>query len=234
MNRDWHAYWNARAFTGNIGRKEALRQVGKTVLGQPIDAEQVNLLVHHIKTTLDLGSDDQALDLGCGNGLITSLLAENVQSVLGIDYAEALIQTARHNHSSEGVRYRVAELTNLQDAGDFSHINKVWSCEVLHYIDPEKYRTLLAFLSSHLRHGYRILMSGIPDKDRIRSFYNTPERWTHYQESLARGEEQIGYWWLRSEVENIARQEGMSTVFVDLPSSYYTAHYRFDVLLEAA
>ena len=52
---------------------------------------------------LDIGPGSHVLDLGCGPGLFSILLAKSGVKVTGIDYSAAMIKKAEDNASEEGV-----------------------------------------------------------------------------------------------------------------------------------
>jgi len=76
--RDWRYYWN---HADQVFGDEPLRQVGKTVSGQTIEPAVLGAIVADIVLRLDLGGSDSVLDLCCGNGLITSRIAEHTKSM---------------------------------------------------------------------------------------------------------------------------------------------------------
>jgi len=54
------------------------------------------------------------LELGCGTGYFTDVIAETAQSVLATDISEAMLAVAReHGEGLENVRYRVLDALNL-------------------------------------------------------------------------------------------------------------------------
>lgn len=48
-----------------------------------------------IRRVLRLNTADRLLDLGCGTGILASLLAPHVRSILALDYSEHALETAR-------------------------------------------------------------------------------------------------------------------------------------------
>ena len=87
-----------------------------------------------------VGRDARVLDLGCGSGWATRLLAEQASegSVIGIDIADEMIETARAASTDFGkVEFRIASAENLPfEDRYFSH---AFSMESLYYYeDMEK------------------------------------------------------------------------------------------------
>lgn len=53
------------------------------------------------------------LDLGCGSGNKTELLAESGRLIVGLDLDPAMIELARSRHLAPGLEYRVGDLTDF-------------------------------------------------------------------------------------------------------------------------
>lgn len=235
MTIDWQLYWASRPQSLDGSIEEALAQVGKTRFGKPVPPEQITLLVEYIAETLRLSPDMAALDLGCGNGLITHALATRVEHVVGFDYSPALLETARKHFSASNVSYRTGDLTRMESqALHLSAIDVAWSIEVIQNLDPTTLPNLLSWLEKVLVPGGRFLASGIPDIDRIRSFYNTEERWRMHLENEREGREQMGHWWSKDDLSDAAETAGLQIEFVTLPEDFYTSTYRVDALLSKA
>jgi len=230
----WRSHWQSIDTSGSGSIDEALRQVGKTLLGKPVAPKQVEILINHIATQLALVPTDRVLDCGCGNGLLTSCLAGRVAEVLGIDYSQPLLNIARTLYARDNIRYALDDLANMNGTTiEAQHFNKAWSCEVLQHLLPADARRLFDSLGRVLIPGYKILACGIPDRTHLRDFYNTPERWELYCRNMQQGGDQIGYWWGRAELSQLAAEAGMGITFIEQPPALYTSHYRFDILLEA-
>ena len=94
-------------------------------------------------------------------------------------------------------------------------------------------RALLSALIDQIGNGMVFFASGIPDRARIREFYNTPERWAYYERRMAEGTEQIGHWWEREELVGLCSEFGLTCTLVEQPGSLYTSHYRFDARISS-
>lgn len=230
--RDWRAHWSGTPAAGSAETDDALRQVGKTVLGVPVDDSQLDLIVHGIADRLELDSTDHVLDLGCGNGLITERIARVAGTVCALDVSPSLIGDARRYRNPPNVTYRVADLGDGVGLGACPHPrHKAYAYEVFQHLVAEDVDSLLKGLTAHSPEGLRLWVGSIPDRARIRAFYDTPERWDLYLRRTAEGTEQIGTWWDREELCETAQRSGFGCSLFDQPENLYTAHYRFDALL---
>lgn len=88
-------------------------KIGERVVPQNIDSEKeyVNFLFHlfcyqYVKTIIPQQST--VLDLGCGDGYGTQILAKNVEKIIGIDIDPLIIEKAREKYDA-GVDFAVYE-----------------------------------------------------------------------------------------------------------------------------
>ncbi len=101
-------------------------------------------------------------DLGCGYGFLTYMLAflSEKRTVTGIDYDEDKIQTADHCFSkNEQIRFEAADVTDCR----FPRSDVFILSDMLHYLVPEKQRSVLSKCVERLNPGGMII---IRDADR--------------------------------------------------------------------
>ena len=225
--RNWRKYWRELEVESVPCMNEALRQVGKTVLGRPVESCHLDTIVDAVVTGLDLSSGDAVLDLGCGNGVVTERVADRVERIAGIDVSEPLIEAARAHRLRPNCTYHVGDLAEL---GPFpiEGVTKVYSYEVLQHLSMEETRSLFGVLVDRLGEDLMFFAGSIPERAKLRTFYDTPERWTYYERRVAEGTEQIGRWWGRDELAALCDEFGLAFTPQDQPESLYTSHYRFD------
>lgn len=60
-----------------------------------------------------LGSGRRALDIGCGTGRYTVLLADRYDDVVGVDAAPAMIEIAERDRSRPNIRYQTRDVMSL-------------------------------------------------------------------------------------------------------------------------
>lgn len=229
---DWRAYWEA--FPGKFGEHEFCRQVGRTARGGvPTGPDELARLMTQLVDGLALGPDDVLLDLCCGNGLLTRALAARCAVAAGVDFSSAMIELARRHHAGPGVTYLQGSVLDLQPAlfGDTPAFDKVVMVESLQYFTPEALPALLDGIRRVSAPQVTVLFSGVLDRDRIWSFFDTPERRASYEQQRREGREVMGRWWSSDEVVAVARAHGFTCELLPQDPALNTAHYRFDARL---
>jgi cyclopropane fatty-acyl-phospholipid synthase-like methyltransferase len=229
---DWKDFWNR--FPTQFTKDDFLKQVGKTVHGQPISGEQLEKLILDVVQKLDLKEDDITLDLCCGNGVITSAIAEKCHYTVGVDFSEPLIEIAQSQHNRINTKYfnipvLDATLQNLQMPKPFT---KVYMYEALQYFQEEQLSRLIQTLLALSGEEVTILFASVPDKGKIWEFYDTPERQREYEIRKNQGTEAIGTWWEKSFIGQICSDYGLQCEFLPQYELSHTAHYRFDVRIK--
>ena len=59
------------------------------------DLDQTKLIAQDVAAKLELGPEDDLLDVGCGSGLLLSILRERCRSVFGVDFAASQLALGR-------------------------------------------------------------------------------------------------------------------------------------------
>jgi len=232
-------FWNT--FPLEHGQKEFFKQVGKTVQGKPISAEQFQRILSDIESYLGLDGQDDVLDLCCGNGLVTQEIAKLCRSIVGIDFSEPLIETARQNHQPSNARYLHRSVLGLSpenatpqesevDFPQSGRYSKFYMYEALQHFKPEDLEPLLKSLLRISSEEVVVLLASVPDKSRIWDFYNTPERRSDYEERVRLGSDSMGTWWDGAFVTSVAKDVGLNCEIKQQDSILHTSHYRFDLV----
>lgn len=100
---------------------EALKERQSVMWGNgPFDriAESLEDLHVSVADALGVRAGERALDLGCGTGRVAELLAPSGATIVGIDLAPGLIETAKERAAERGldIDYRVGDCEQLEDA----------------------------------------------------------------------------------------------------------------------
>jgi SAM-dependent methyltransferase len=232
--REWRSYWRGKTKLDSADLDTSLSQVGKTTLGKPVAPEQVQLIVDRIRDALMLTPSDRVVDLGCGNGLLTVRVANLVKAVQGFDISPSLIASAQEFHGAGNCSYLVSDIVGEAWVPQLPpDVRKFYTYEVLQHLSTGEFTSLLTTLRRSRPEGFLLLAASVPDRSRLRAFYDTPERYALYERNVALGEEQIGHWWGRDELQEACSSLKLTCRFMEQDRKLYTAHYRFDVLISS-
>ncbi len=206
-------------------RKDFWRQVRRTINGEPVDESQIQLIQQQIHLLLNLNENDNLLDIGCGNGALISPFSKEVNTLLGIDISDYLIEIANEFFSSDNVSFKVAGIGDVIDDSVYTVFNKVVLYGVSSFIDD---KTLLEFIIWYFKQNNRRLMLGnVRDRELAREFYgkNINE---HLLNDISSS---MGIWRNKKWFEKIADDQGLNLEFHKMPQEFYANKYYFDVVL---
>ena len=123
-------------------------------------ASFVPKLASKVQTWLSANSSDTILDLGCGDGVLTSQIAQACTRVIGLDSSSNLIAAAAKSYpASEKLQWEVADVRALEQSTFLQEregtFDKVFSNAALHWILREEGSRV-----SVLRAAYKALKPG--------------------------------------------------------------------------
>ncbi|XP_070570602.1 demethylmenaquinone methyltransferase-like isoform X2 [Ptychodera flava] len=111
-----------------------------------------------ITSMMKLDATDNVLDIGCGSGSLTKLIASQVKDVTGIDKSPSMIDVATRYQSTDNITYVVADACDLGILDKYGEtFDKVVVCFVLHWnanIEP-----LLKSTHQYLKSGGQCYMN---------------------------------------------------------------------------
>jgi cyclopropane fatty-acyl-phospholipid synthase-like methyltransferase len=209
-----------------------LKQVGKTVNGSEVGEDVLTIIVNHVAEQLGLTNSDKLVDLGSGNGLLTVRLSKMVRKVIGADFVEDLLTYACRYNRSHNVVYVQSDILNIcEDILDGATALTMY--EVLQHLSLEDFYGLMMGFAG-LKSGARFFIGGVPDKDKLRNFYDTDEKYEYFMKCESNNQPHLGRWWTKSEISEIAENSGWIMRYVAQPDILYTSYYRFDAVLVKA
>lgn len=139
--------------------------------------------IQHTQIILNLVSKfgiGKILDVGCGDGYITSLIFEKFKGVIGIDISEKAIKLAREKN--QGVTFAVASCTNLPFSD--RSFDTIVASEVIEHVNYNDGKSFLKEARRVLTPKGRIIIS-TPNLSNIymkylQVFYKNPEHLKEY------------------------------------------------------
>lgn len=230
---NWHEFWQHYRPIKSFNEEDFLYQIGKTVNGKTIADNVFKAIIEDIRNGLKLSSDDNLLDLCCGNGILTKSLSGFVNQIVAVDFSEMFIENAVRYNKSNNIEYFVSDVLNIDKMELKNKFSKVLIYDALASFTPESIELLLEILDSNLMPNALVMIGSVLDNSRKFRFYDTFSRkWYYfYNIRLLHKENGIGRWWDKAEIENIASNTGFMISFFNENPVIHTAHYRFDCVL---
>lgn len=114
-----------------------LKKDNELSMGSKRSNEYYNNVAKRIKKNLNISLEDNVLDYGCSNGLLTNIIVKNTKSIIGIDFVPELIERAKIIAKSEklsNIDYYSGDLTDKHKI-DLNNIDKVYLHSVIHNLD---------------------------------------------------------------------------------------------------
>ncbi|MDX1668840.1 MAG: class I SAM-dependent methyltransferase [Limnobacter sp.] len=216
-----------------VGDKDYWAQVKRTVNGQPVSEDDIRMITDAIRYGLDLkpGQDDRLLDLGCGNGALTSLLYDSVSRVVGVDFSEYLISVAQRDFQKPGQYDYLVDDANhyLKSTHEGELFNKVLLYGCFAYF-PDAEGTL-SLIRQRMPNVERVFIGNMPDLNLVDKFYY---KGVPSEAELLDFNSKIGIWRTEDEFTELSAKAGWKAQFTRMPKEFYAAHYRYDVILSPA
>jgi SAM-dependent methyltransferase len=181
-------YWEDRAlrFAGERGGLAAVCSYGMPEFyNRAVDFEQRLALDPWLKVK----PGTRVLDVGCGIGRWSRLLAARGAAVFGVDLSSTMIAQARRRAIADGVaercRFAVADLAHLNLGEQFDMVLGVTVLQ--HILDPAAFRSAIFAMADHVApQGRMILLEAAPrtPSSRFDSTVFTARRRDVYLETL--------------------------------------------------
>lgn len=223
-------YYNTRHNKKDSGSLEhMLFQAGKTQFGIPVTPDVLDTITLAILHNLNINSNDQVIDLGCANGLITKMVAKHVKSVRGFDISDDHINYANKFNSKDNIEYTLSDIFEIRfDDKDYT---KIYMYEVLQHFEYSWLRELLSKISAQ-KSAFSFFIGSIPDAQKILDFYHNSEyKRFYFEEVLEKQKFHIGNWWYREHILNVCQDLKLNCEIVDQDATLHTHYYRFDALI---
>lgn len=232
MSKDKPVYpkfsYDAHARTCAPG--DFLGQTRRTVQGQPVSDEQIQMIVKAIKTGLTIQHDDVLLELACGNGALSRFLFDSCKAYLGTDLSEYLISVAKKNFEVMP-DYQFSVQSGADYVRQETHperFSKVLCYAGFQYFPTEEAIEILRVLFKRFINVRTVFIGNLPDKERAAMFYKEKQPSV---EELSDCSTAIGTWRTQSEFAELVGDTGWKVKFSTMPAEFHGSYYRYDALL---
>ena len=226
MHNPWHEYWNS----GFINNKQLPQErVGRTVFGKSITEENWKKTLTFIRSQITLNPEQIALELCCGNGLISRDFSNYIQKVYAVDFSKTLIGEL-DSLSLRNVKTICKDVNSI----DF-HQNK-FDIIILYfsiqYFNKQETILLIERCKKWLKNDGVIYIGDIPDEKKIWQFYKDKKYKENYFDALKKGQAIIGSWYSTKFFKFLGEYLKFSnTKIIKQKDFMINHHYRFDVLM---
>ncbi|MDX2286092.1 MAG: class I SAM-dependent methyltransferase [Bacteroidia bacterium] len=221
---NWQAYWDRLA-----GLDDPHAQVARTVQGHTPGPDLLPRIAAHLLGLLEPRPQHRLLDVCCGNGALTRLLAPHVREIWGVDLSPAQIARAQAAGPPD-IQYRCGDAVRLREAveGPFDRISLYFSFQ---YLDtPAKARQAFRELAALLAPDGLLLIGDVPDRARLGVFYPRWQARLRYHADLRLGRSPMGRFWSAAALIRMAGAAGLELQAVPQPPDLPYAAYRSDYL----
>ena len=123
----------------------------------------------------------------------------------------------------------------LEDAISFmekadvnDEITKILCYGVFSYFTKDEAYKLLKLADQKFPNALRMYIGNLPDKSRAENFFYDE---IDYKLLLEDNETSIGKWWSQKEIKELSNETNWNVQFYNMPDTFYSSHYRFDVIL---
>jgi SAM-dependent methyltransferase len=104
-----------------------------------------------------LDGNDSVLDVACGKGYGSAVLARNAGSVLGVDLNEDSLELARKSFPAKNLAFRSQDVLKLEELG--RRFKLITAFEIIEHLDPSDTDRFLTGLKNCLEPGGLLLLS---------------------------------------------------------------------------
>ena len=221
-----------KEYPKSFERNDFWSQIKRTVNGQPVSKDQIDMIVTKVSNELELENQDTLLDLGCGNGALGNYFLKDIKYYVGVDFSEYLIGIANEYFQDEEKTLYVVDdmLSYIQKDNNSINYSKVLIYGCISYLKLNQSYNLLKGIRENIQSVEKIFIGNIPDLEFANKFYsnrNIREFDVNDPKSL------IGVWWDKNILEEKFFKLGFDTKITKMPTEFYCSKYRMDITLTA-
>lgn len=220
---NWLNFWNVTAKNSN-----PKLQVGRMLNGVELTDDIIDNTAAYIINMLQINQQSEVLDVCCGNGLITNKVAAYCRHITGIDFSNEMIQSAeiqkKHN-----ANFICENAMNFMLNKQFDAVYIAFSFQ--YFEQTVQAIKLLQNCLQHLKKGGRLLITDIPDAEKIFKYYNTPYKVFQLVISKILNNNNMGRFWNKRDLIKICYELQVHCQIIQQQNWQPYRHYRFDALI---
>jgi SAM-dependent methyltransferase len=239
---NWHEFWDKFLLTRygkeSVNNEEDLYlQVARTVNKRPVEKHVFDNIVAQIIVDLNLEPGGVLVDFCCGNGLFTYELKDRVKEIIGVDFSQSIIETAKRYKSAPNITYCLGGVVEFLE-----EFKKSWPGTIptkylmndsLAYFSSDDLKSMLSLIKG-ISTAFTFLTRGVPNERLKWNYYNTDERRRYYEGLVAKGDltnDGLGKWWEPDDIMTVCNELDLKCTIRDqqLPLS----DYRMDIIISS-
>lgn len=204
-------------------------QVKRTVNGNPVDQQQIDMIVNTVINCLELSKDDVLLDLCCGNGALTKYFMDVCTYGTGVDISKHLIIVANKYFANENFEFIENDVLNfVKTALNTQKYTKAVAYGGFQYLSVDAAKECLSCLNERFTNLKKFFIGNLPDAAQQNFFYSKRNSTPH---NLDDHTSPLGVWRTMNEFQDMAMSKGWDIEFNHMPENFYGSSYRYDVVL---
>lgn len=206
-------------------------QIRRTVNSTAITQEQIKLVVDTIVKATELNTEDTVLALCCGNVAVSSRVSQNCCYISVIYNSEYLISTAKElfKNISKLVFHKAGIKDFIQNAQiSRSNVNKILCYGSTSCLNSSIIRQIFDSVNAYLPSVSHFSVGNMPKRSKSSHFF---KRGNHSEFDIESHTMGIGKWWVRDEVNELAKEYSRKYDIRIMPNHYSGSSYRFESLL---
>lgn len=195
-------------------RKEKMEFTGERFVP---GIEEDELTIEHMqryRSVQHIVRGKKVLDIACGEGYGTAILAEEAEEIVGIDIDAIVVQRAGETYKNKNLSYRVGNITAIPFPDQ--SIDVVVSFETIEHVEEEQQRQFLAEIKRVLKpEGFVVIST--PNKAIYSDRYQYQNQWhkkefyqEEFKEFLQKEFAYLTFYYQYDEVINVIEREEVS------------------------
>jgi len=221
---NWKQFWNNKSLVNN-----PYIQVGRVINNTAIHEKTIQQTAELIINQLSINASNNVLDVCCGNGLLTNVIANHCNTITGIDFSEGLIKDANINNKNLNAEYILANALNFNLNKQYDKIYLYFSFQYFEGYATGK--TAISNCLKHLKPGGKLLIGDIPDKAKWFTFYDSAFKILFFIKQTLLSQNSMGKFWSKAELSKICKELNVNGICIKQQHWQPYYNYRFDYLI---
>lgn len=221
---EWSSFWDAKAKS-----QTDFQATGRSKM----DIVGFLFTIREIAMALELGPNDEVLDIGCGTGIVALTLSPWVHRVHGLDISEKMVNRAKANANGvDNLTFSQGDIVSLDRT--LGHFDKICAYSVLQYLRNED-EVFQAFqeVSAMLKQDGIAYLAANPDPQHKDRYMKLPleSNFSDEEQELHRQVIENTLWIPRERISELAKKVKLRSEVKDINPNIWQHFYMYDVVV---